>query len=46
MNTSEVLVFILFSGLGVRLKEDLGFCPKPMVPIGEHPIRPPLAEMI
>ena len=38
MNTSDVPVFILCGGLGTRLKEETEFRPKPMVPIGEHPI--------
>ncbi len=35
---SAVPVFILCGGLGTRLKEETEFRPKPMVPIGEHPI--------
>lgn len=35
---SEVPVFILCGGLGTRLKEETEFRPKPMVPIGNHPI--------
>ena len=35
---SEVPVFILCGGLGTRLKEETEFRPKPMVPIGHHPI--------
>lgn len=31
-------VFILCGGLGTRIKEETEFRPKPMVPIGEHPI--------
>ena len=31
-------VFILCGGLGTRLKEETEFRPKPMVPIGKHPI--------
>jgi glucose-1-phosphate cytidylyltransferase len=38
MNTMDVPVFILCGGLGTRLKEETEFRPKPMVPIGEHPI--------
>jgi glucose-1-phosphate cytidylyltransferase len=34
----QVPVFILCGGLGTRLKEETEFRPKPMVPIGEHPI--------
>lgn len=33
-----VPVFILCGGLGTRLKEDTEFRPKPMVPIGSHPM--------
>jgi len=40
--TSEIIretpVFILCGGLGTRLKEETEFIPKPMVPIGHHPI--------
>lgn len=35
---SEIPIFILCGGLGTRLKEETEFRPKPMVPIGEHPI--------
>ena len=35
---SDIPVFILCGGLGTRLKEETEFRPKPMVPIGEHPI--------
>ncbi|MBC8127951.1 MAG: glucose-1-phosphate cytidylyltransferase [Gloeobacteraceae cyanobacterium ES-bin-144] len=38
VKNSEVPVFILCGGLGTRLKEETEFRPKPMVPIGEHPI--------
>src|SRR5215471_11682857 len=38
MNIAQVPVFILCGGLGTRLKEETEFRPKPMVPIGEHPI--------
>lgn len=40
MSTSpeSVPVFILCGGLGTRIKEETEFRPKPMVPIGEHPI--------
>lgn len=31
-------VFILCGGLGTRIKEETEFKPKPMVPIGNHPI--------
>ncbi len=36
--TSSVPVFILCGGLGTRIKEETEFRPKPMVPIGNHPI--------
>ncbi len=35
---SSVPVFILCGGLGTRIKEETEFRPKPMVPIGEHPV--------
>jgi len=35
---TQVPVFILCGGLGTRLKEETEFRPKPMVPIGNHPI--------
>ena len=35
---SDTPVFILCGGLGTRLKEETEFRPKPMVPIGSHPI--------
>jgi len=38
MITAEIPVFILCGGLGTRLKEETEFRPKPMVPIGNHPI--------
>lgn len=38
MITADIPVFILCGGLGTRLKEETEFRPKPMVPIGEHPI--------
>ncbi len=34
----QIPVFILCGGLGTRLKEETEFKPKPMVPIGNHPI--------
>lgn len=34
----DIPVFILAGGLGTRLKEETEFRPKPMVPIGKHPI--------
>ena len=36
--TKHIPVFILCGGLGTRLKEETEFRPKPMLPIGEHPI--------
>lgn len=38
MNPSEVPVFILCGGLGTRLREETEVRPKPMVPLGNHPI--------
>jgi glucose-1-phosphate cytidylyltransferase len=38
LKTKDVPVFILCGGLGTRLKEETEYRPKPMVPIGEHPI--------
>ncbi|HEY4415418.1 MAG TPA: sugar phosphate nucleotidyltransferase [Verrucomicrobiae bacterium] len=38
MNVANVPVFILCGGLGTRIKEETEFRPKPMVPIGEHPV--------
>jgi glucose-1-phosphate cytidylyltransferase len=35
---SNIPVFILCGGQGTRLKEETDFRPKPMVPIGNHPI--------
>jgi glucose-1-phosphate cytidylyltransferase len=35
---SKVPVFILCGGLGTRLREETELRPKPMVPIGNHPI--------
>ena len=35
---ANIPVFILCGGLGTRVKEETEFRPKPMVPIGEHPI--------
>lgn len=37
-NIAETPVFILCGGLGTRIKEETDFRPKPMVPIGRHPI--------
>jgi len=38
ISPNQVPVFILCGGLGTRLKEETEFRPKPMVPIGEHPV--------
>jgi glucose-1-phosphate cytidylyltransferase len=38
VNCAEVPVFVLCGGLGTRIKEETGLRPKPMVPIGNHPI--------
>ena len=38
IKTADVPVFLLCGGLGTRIKEETEFRPKPMVPIGEHPI--------
>lgn len=38
MNPAEVPVFILCGGLGTRLREETDIRPKPMVPVGSHPI--------
>jgi len=38
MKAADIPVFILCGGLGTRLKEETEFRPKPMVPIGEHPM--------
>jgi len=35
---AQVPVFVLCGGLGTRLREHTEFIPKPMVPIGHHPI--------
>ncbi len=35
---TDIPVFILCGGLGTRLNEETSFRPKPMVPIGNHPI--------
>ena len=37
-DVEHIPVFILCGGLGTRIKEESEFRPKPMVPIGEHPI--------
>jgi len=38
LDASKVPVFILCGGLGTRLREETELRPKPMVPIGNHPI--------
>ena len=38
MSKETIPVFILCGGLGTRIKEETEFKPKPMVPIGNHPI--------
>jgi glucose-1-phosphate cytidylyltransferase len=35
---AQVPVFVLCGGLGTRIREHTEFIPKPMVPIGNHPI--------
>lgn len=35
---ADIPVFILCGGLGTRIKEETEFRPKPMVPIGKHPV--------
>jgi glucose-1-phosphate cytidylyltransferase len=35
---AETPVFILCGGMGTRIKEETEFRPKPMVPIGNHPV--------
>jgi glucose-1-phosphate cytidylyltransferase len=37
-DVSQVPVFILCGGLGTRLREETEVRPKPMVPVGNHPI--------
>lgn len=37
-NIAQTPVFILCGGLGTRIKEETEFKPKPMVPIGNHPV--------
>lgn len=37
-NHADIPVFILCGGLGTRIKEETEFRPKPMVPIGNHPV--------
>jgi glucose-1-phosphate cytidylyltransferase len=38
LTLSEIPVFILCGGLGTRIKEETELRPKPMVPVGNHPI--------
>lgn len=38
MDIASIPVFILCGGLGTRIKEETELKPKPMVPIGNHPI--------
>lgn len=38
IDTSNVPVFVLCGGLGTRLREETEHRPKPMVPVGGHPI--------
>jgi len=38
MDCATLPVFILCGGLGTRIREETDFRPKPMVPIGKHPI--------
>jgi glucose-1-phosphate cytidylyltransferase len=38
LQPSDVPVFILCGGLGTRLREETEVRPKPMVPVGNHPI--------
>jgi glucose-1-phosphate cytidylyltransferase len=38
LDVSQVPVFILCGGLGTRLREETEIRPKPMVPVGSHPI--------
>lgn len=38
LKIENIPVFILCGGLGTRIKEETEFRPKPMIPIGEHPI--------
>ena len=38
VNIETVPVLILCGGVGARIKEETEFRPKPMVPIGQHPI--------
>lgn len=38
MENDNIPVFILCGGIGTRIKEETEFRPKPMVPVGNHPI--------
>ncbi len=38
LERSQVPVFVLCGGLGTRLREETDVRPKPMVPVGNHPI--------
>jgi glucose-1-phosphate cytidylyltransferase len=38
VNPQDVPVFVLCGGLGTRIKEETEYRPKPMVPVGGHPI--------
>jgi glucose-1-phosphate cytidylyltransferase len=38
LNPAEIPVFVLCGGMGTRLREETEVRPKPMVPIGNHPI--------
>ncbi len=38
ISPADIPVFVLCGGLGTRLKEHTEFIPKPMVPVGNHPI--------
>ncbi|MCK6549012.1 glucose-1-phosphate cytidylyltransferase [Myxococcota bacterium] len=38
VDRSQVPVFVLCGGLGTRLREETELRPKPMVPVGNHPI--------
>jgi glucose-1-phosphate cytidylyltransferase len=38
VDLAEIPVFVLCGGIGTRIKEETEFKPKPMVPIGDHPI--------
>lgn len=38
MDPSKVPVFVLCGGFGTRLKEETELRPKPMIPVGNHPI--------